>query len=94
MSITKAENDIGKEGEGLTYILLGEEKVSLLELSDQFGDILFRGYQDCWPLTKILDIGGPPVKPSWDLEGEEIPPIPAHVHSGDVQVRSQPFTQF
>lgn len=65
---------------------------------------LFGEFRSLWPLTKILDIGGAPVKPRLSLPacfhpveittgehessaGEyesEVPPIPAHVHSGDI----------
>jgi hypothetical protein len=40
-------------------------------------------YSNVWPLTKILDIGGQPIKPNFS-NTEEIPPIPCHVHSGKI----------
>lgn len=37
-----------------------------------------------WPLIKILDIGGAAVEPTFAPGQPETPPIPAHVHAGDV----------
>ena len=38
------------------------------------------------PDVQILDIGGKPVIPSFSTE-PEVPPIPCHVHNGNVIVR-------
>ncbi len=50
--------------------------------------LLLAQFAQKWPLTKILDIGGRPVKPSFGTEQndvpEEVPPIPAHVHYGNI----------
>lgn len=46
--------------------------------------LLLGDYAADWPLTKILDIGGAPVGPSFAPDKPERPPIPAHVHAGDV----------
>ena len=42
---------------------------------------LLGDYAAFWPLTKILDIGGSTVSPSFG--GKEVPPIPCHVHCGN-----------
>jgi len=42
-------------------------------------------YDATWPLTKVLDIGGTAVTPTFGDEDEpEAPPIPCHTHAGDV----------
>lgn len=86
MSVTQAGNDILKPGEGITQIYLGDSQVSLLRLAKEFPERIFGGYADSWPLTKILDIGGAPKHPSWNSELSEVPPIPVHIHSGEVEV--------
>jgi hypothetical protein len=51
---------------------------TILEVSEHIlGEYMLK-----WPLTKILDIGGKPVKPNFSGSSEEVPPIPAHVHNG------------
>jgi hypothetical protein len=81
MSLTPAENEKKKQDEGLSKIfvqgksLLFSQAVALAE-KELVGD-----YKASWPLTKILDIGGDPIKTS--LGTTEVPPIPCHVHSGE-----------
>ena len=81
MSLTHAQNDEKKQGEGYTHILINDKKVFLKEVLN-YVDVLGK-YKKNWPLTKILDIGGKNVKTSFGEE--EVPPIPAHVHSGLVK---------
>lgn len=84
MSMTQAKNEILKDGEGITEIKIGSSVISLKEVSSLAEKELFGNYKNSWPLTKILDIGGEKVKPSFSEE-KEVPPIPAHVHSGLVK---------
>lgn len=95
LSVTQAGNEIIKENEGLSQVLLegGKTKRLLKDLAPGlFGEeVLAR-----WPLTKVLDIGGLPVRPDFsgcscvanadgeDVE-EEVPPIPCHCHAGLIQ---------
>jgi rfaE bifunctional protein nucleotidyltransferase chain/domain len=44
---------------------------------------LLGDYASVWPLTKILDIGGDSVIPSFS-RNPETPPIPCHLHSGHI----------
>ncbi len=81
MSLTHAQNDKKKQGEGYTFIMINDKKVFLKEVLN-YVDVLGK-YKKNWPLTKILDIGGKSVKTSFGEE--EVPPIPAHVHSGLVK---------
>ncbi len=87
MSKTPAENEISKEGEGLSSLILetelGKEKVPFQEAVEVNGEKLLGDFAPLWPLTKILDIGGEPVKTSFSSV-EEVPPIPCHVHSGKI----------
>ncbi len=87
MSKTPAENEMQKDGEGLSSIFLetesGKEKVPFKEAVEVDGDKLLGNFAPLWPLTKILDIGGEPVRPSFSSI-EEVPPIPCHVHSGKI----------
>lgn len=82
MSATDAENQLSVEGEGSTHLeLAGGHCASVREMLDSssfFGDAASR-----WPLIKILDIGGEPVRT--DRGTRERPPIPPHVHSGYVR---------
>lgn len=80
MSLTEAENNIKKENEGLTKIKIGSLSMFLKDAANLAEFELFGDYKNSWPLTKILDIGGKAIKTSFLTE--EIPPIPAHVHSG------------
>ena len=87
MSKTIAENEKTKENEGLSYLYLetdlGTEKILFKEAVEIFGDKLLGNFVNLWPLNKILDIGGQPIKPSFSSL-EEVPPIPCHVHSGKI----------
>eukprot|EP01112_Ceratiomyxa_fruticulosa_P011150 TRINITY_DN3003_c0_g1_i1.p1 TRINITY_DN3003_c0_g1~~TRINITY_DN3003_c0_g1_i1.p1 ORF type:complete len:407 (-),score=81.02 TRINITY_DN3003_c0_g1_i1:74-1294(-) len=88
LSLTKAENPIPKENEGLTPIILPEGNFVLSELLSIEGveRAIFGDYRKVWPLTKILDIGGDnnEVVPSFCdcVEDRETPPIPCHIHNG------------
>ncbi len=83
MSMTQAGNAVKKAGEGITRIQLSDGASLLLtqarELCEQE---LFGNFAQHWPLTKILDIGGAKVKTSFGTE--EVPPIPPHVHFGEI----------
>lgn len=78
MSMVQAENTLRVEGEGMTKIMIGDSEVTLADLNRIAGKLIFGEYANEWPLTKILDIGGMPIKTSFGTE--EIPPIPVHVH--------------
>ena len=78
MSITEAENAKKKDGEGLTMLQVGKQQVSLQAANEEMH--FFNPAR--WPLTKILDIGGEPRETSFG--SREVPPIPPHVHSGNV----------
>ena len=87
MSKTVALNPKLKEDEGLTSLVLNGDRYTLPELLKVAEKDLMGEYCGNWPLTKVLDIGGPSVKPQYTtLEdaSSEIPPIPCHVHAGDV----------
>ncbi len=84
MSLTQAENEIMKDGEGITQLKIGSELVKLSDAALIAEQDLFGSYKDTWPLTKILDIGGQKVTTSFSDE-KEVPPIPTHVHSGIVE---------
>ncbi|WP_324716597.1 hypothetical protein U7230_14795 [Carboxydochorda subterranea] len=90
MSLTRAANDLPRQDEGVTRLLLpGGDPVLLTQAARSAGDLLFGRYQARWPLTKVLDIGGEPVLPDFGPFGgrgseAEVPPIPFHVHSGVV----------
>lgn len=87
MSKTPAGNEKKKEGEGLSLVYLetekGTEKISFQHAVEIATADIVGEFTNQWPLTKILDIGGEPVQPSFGNE-KEIPPIPCHVHSGDI----------
>jgi hypothetical protein len=78
MSTVEAINPKLKKTEGLTMINILGEEVSLKDLKTLAPEILFGKYAGKWPLTKILDIGGKPIKTSFGTI--ETPPILAHVH--------------
>jgi hypothetical protein len=93
MSLTEAENDVKKKDEGLTKLRLtnktGETELHTLAECVKVSEKEILGqYKDLWPLTKILDIGGEYVTPSFPLRQsnepvhKEVPPIPCHIHSG------------
>jgi len=92
-SKTLAENEKPKLNEGLSFIVLKDHRKDNNDLLFSFKDLilvaekeLLGDYSQKWPLTKILDIGGKPVKLiTASIKGEEeVPPIPAHVHSGNI----------
>lgn len=88
LSKTMAENAILVEGEGVSRLLTPKGEVRLdVACRDRATDwALFGPYSKHWPLTKVLDIGGVPQRPSFAGEGgEEVPPIPCHVHPGAVR---------
>lgn len=83
-STTAADSQIEKKDEGLTNIRLVSGESVLLKKAAQVAEKeLFGSYRSSWPLVKILDIGGQPVVPSFSGQAE-VPPIPVHVHSGDI----------
>jgi len=82
MSITQAENDARVDGEGVSNLVLADGSTMRLDHAARESEtLLFGPYRSRWPLTKILDIGGKPVKTSFSSE-PEVPPIPCHLHSG------------
>ena len=86
MSLTEAENEKKRANEGLTRLILDNDTVLLQSAVECAEDILFGKYRTKWPLTKVLDIGGPVITPKFSNKDErvpaEVPPIPCHVHSG------------
>lgn len=85
MSQTPALNPIPKPGEGITQLhLLDGTQLTLTDAISLAADVIMGDYATLWPLTKVLDIGGQPVKPSFS-DKEEVPPIPCHVHAGHVK---------
>ena len=90
MSTTPAAGDVASPGEGITRLKLPDgEEVALDEAAARAGALLFGPYRERWPLTKVLDIGGEPVVPDFGPFGgaaaqAEVPPIPVHVHAGEV----------
>lgn len=84
MSLTAAGNDIPKENEGVTRLKLASgDELLLTDAVRAAGDLLLGDAAERWPLTKVLDIGGEPVVPSFGGE-PEAPPIPFHTHAGEV----------
>ena len=81
MSKTEALNPVVKKGEGLTVLNVGDGKVSFKAAIEVAEKKLLGDHEASWPLTKVLDIGGSTVSPSFG--GKEVPPIPCHVHCGD-----------
>ena len=83
MSLTQAENALGKKDEGLTKIkLIDGHSILLQEASEIAEKEIFGSYKKAWPLTKILDIGG--VQKKTSFETQEVPSIPPHVHGGEI----------
>eukprot|EP00048_Salpingoeca_helianthica_P021735 m.14158 g.14158 ORF g.14158 m.14158 type:complete len:400 (+) comp6348_c0_seq1:23-1222(+) len=82
MSKTQALNPICIEGEGLTKLLLDGGEIAFASVAAAVPALLGE-YASKWPLTKVLDIGGKPVVPSFGGDPES-PPIPCHVHAGQV----------
>ncbi len=83
LSTTEARNNVLRAGEGITALVLPDGPVPLPRALDAAGGALFGDARERWPLIKILDIGGEPVVPDFADEAE-VPPIPVHVHGGDV----------
>jgi hypothetical protein len=113
VSKTQALNEIQKEGEGLSHLLIlasphltsssGESeeissssntttqsstgplynKVLFSHLAKVMEKELLGTYGSAWPLIKLLDIGGQVVTPSF-ASSAEVPPIPLHVHAGEL----------
>lgn len=88
MSKTAAKNPLNKENEGVTSLFLGDHSIPLPQALEVAEKELMGDYNSQWPLTKVLDIGGPTCMPKFSdaslLPEDEIPPIPCHVHAGDV----------
>jgi D-glycero-beta-D-manno-heptose 1-phosphate adenylyltransferase len=84
MSMTQAENEIMVQGEGITQLQIGKKPISLHQAAEIAEHALFGEYRNKWALTKILDIGGDSVVPSFSSQ-PEVPPIPVHVHAGQVK---------
>ena len=89
MSQAVAKNVIPLENEGITSLIVGGVKVSLPEALEVAEDELMGSYNKSWPLTKVLDIGGPARAPKYSTgdsveKKAEVPPIPCHVHAGEV----------
>ena len=82
MSLTVAQNPIPKDKEGLTLVRIQDRWITLLEAVETSEKEILGDYRKHWPLTKILDIGGKQVTPSFPCECQESPGIPCHVHSG------------
>jgi len=88
LSLVAAENEVPKNNEGLTEIILGEQEsdtVTLVAVADAAESKVFGEFRRSWPLTKVLDIGGNAVPPSFCPDRPEVPPIPCHVHSGQIE---------
>ena len=88
MSKTVAKNAIPLENEGLTSLLINGQSFPLPQALEVAEKELMGDYCNVWPLTKVLDIGGPARVPCYSIQGgeaePEIPPIPCHVHAGEV----------
>ena len=89
MSKTHAKNPKELPHEGITSLLIGNQEILFSTALTLAGELLLGDYIDMWPLTKLLDIGGTPVVPKYSDVSEEtltaeIPPIPCHVHAGEV----------
>jgi len=92
LSITSAGNELQKENEGLSTVTLLDGREYFFKDLIRSESLLLGDYSTAWPLTKVLDIGGPPVRPNFEKEGnlsaaeedeeEETPPIPCHCHAG------------
>lgn len=94
MSATEAENEKRRENEGLTSLIVEGGTVLLRDALKVVEQELMGQFSARWPLTKVLDIGGPPRAPiyspgllkaaSQSCVEREVPPIPCHVHAGKV----------
>ncbi|KAL5470726.1 hypothetical protein EMCRGX_G028735 [Ephydatia muelleri] len=89
MSKTEARNAIPKKNEGITAMVINKREVPITELVAVAEEAIFGSHASSWPLTKILDIGGTERVPHYSTSrgGEalpEVPPIPCHVHCGEV----------
>lgn len=90
MSKTVAKNAIPLENEGLTSLIVCDKHIYLSEALKHAEKELMGVYSGTWPLTKVLDIGGPPRTPKYTTPTNnddcvaEVPPIPCHVHAGEV----------
>lgn len=88
MSKTGASNPLDKENEGITSLRVGDRSVPLPQVLEVAEKELMGEYNSQWPLTKVLDIGGPKCSPQYSnvslSSNEEIPPIPCHIHAGYV----------
>ncbi|KAH3743656.1 hypothetical protein Pelo_14933 [Pelomyxa schiedti] len=88
MSLTHALNAKPKDGEGISRLILPGTaicSVGFLDAVTVAENELLGAYRALWPLTKILDIGGKPVSPSFAPDKPEVPGIPCHTHSGVVR---------
>lgn len=94
MSMTEAENEKRKMNEGLTSLIVEGGEVLLRDAMKVAEQELMGQFSAHWPLTKVLDIGGPPRAPIYSpglkrdshlsQKEQEVPPIPCHVHAGKV----------
>ena len=88
MSKTGAKNPQEKKNEGITSLYIGEKSIPLPQILEVAEKELMGDYNSQWPLTKVLDIGGSACTPLYSkpsvVPENEIPPIPCHVHAGDV----------
>lgn len=90
MSRVPAANERPLAHEGISRLCLFDGSTVLLtEAARVAAERLFGRWLALWPLAKILDIGGEPVRPDFGPFGEgptepEVPPIPVHVHAGEV----------
>eukprot|EP00731_Ephydatia_muelleri_P021114 Em0013g841a len=70
-------------------MVINKREVPITELVAVAEEAIFGSHASSWPLTKILDIGGTERVPHYSTSrgGEalpEVPPIPCHVHCGEV----------
>lgn len=82
MSMVESKSRLARQGEGLTKISIDGTEYSLKELAQAGEELLFGSYRTCWPLAKILDIGGVPTKSSFGTV--EVPPGAVEVHRGAI----------
>ncbi|MBM3777942.1 MAG: hypothetical protein FJW23_06825 [Acidimicrobiia bacterium] len=84
MSAVAAANPEPRPGEGLTGLELDDGRhVPLPDALAACGRDLLGDGVARWPLIKLLDVGGAPVMPDFSATAES-PPIPAHVHAGEI----------
>lgn len=91
MSITQAENPIAKRLEGISMLRIGEADVPFTDAMAVAEADLLGSYAKSWPLTKVLDIGGPPVKPSFADEAggkREVPGEYSRARVGCCKIRA------